>query len=243
MVARERGGKGSGARQAPDRLVRGVLAHLRVHFNATLSDHDREDLAQSAYCELLAKERRGERIQAPLALMKQIAWRDARDLLRDRREIAMDPGAMALRTLTDPRLGPEERLLKRAELARALAALGRLKPLQVAAYRARFLEGMSSREACARIGRSPSVYFGYLRTARSALEATRSEERFAPVERALLGAYVAGLGSAAERRGARRLIDADPHAAAVARRLSRRSRRDRRNRRVARLVAWARGRP
>jgi DNA-directed RNA polymerase specialized sigma24 family protein len=236
MVTRDKAHMGSGANHGAGDLVRRVVVHLRVHFKGTLSDEDHEDLAQSAYCELLAKRRRGERIEAPLALLKRIAWRDAQDLLRARREVPTDPSATTLGSLADSRLSPEERLLKRAELARALAALTRLDALQAAAYRASVLDGLCAEEACSRIGRRPSVFFGYLRAARSALEATRSAEHFAPIERALLDAYVAGLGSAAERRGARQLIDADPHAAALARRLVRQTRGRRRHRPVARIV-------
>jgi DNA-directed RNA polymerase specialized sigma24 family protein len=213
-----------------------VVIHLRVHFNLALSDEDHEDLAQSAYCELLAKRRRGERIEAPLALLKRIAWRDAQDLIRARREVPTDPSGTALGSLPDTRLSPEERLLKRAELARALAALARLNALQAAAYRASVLDGLCAEEACSRIGRRPSVFFGYLRVAKSALEATRSDEHFAPMERALLSAYVVGLGSAAERRGTRQLIDADPHAAALARRLGRQTGGRRNPAPVARIV-------
>jgi DNA-directed RNA polymerase specialized sigma24 family protein len=236
MVTQEQPVLRLGASQSPGDLVRAVVVHLRVHFNGTLSHEDHEDLAQSAYCELLAKGRRGERIEAPLALLKRIAWRDAQDLLRARREVPTDPSATTLGSLPDTRFGPEERLLKRAELARALASLARLNALEAAAYRANVLEGLCAEEACSRIGRRPSVYFGYLRAARSALEATRSEEHFAPIERALLDSYLAGLGSASERRGARQLIDADPHAAALARRLRRQTRRRRRYRPVARIV-------
>jgi DNA-directed RNA polymerase specialized sigma24 family protein len=227
MVTQEQPDVRVGASHSPGDLVRRVVVHLRAHFNLALSDEDHEDLAQSAYCELLAKRRRGERIAAPLALLKRIAWRDAQDLLRARREVPTDPSATTLGALADSRLSPEERLLKRAELARALAALACLNALQAAAYRASVLDGLCAEDACSRIGRRPSVFFGYLRAARSALEATRSAEHFAPIERALLDAYVAGLGSAAERRGVRQLIDADPHAAALARRLARGRRRHR----------------
>ena len=228
MVFQQHASLRSEASNGPGELVRRVAVHLRVSFNAALSDDDREDIAQSAYCELVEKLRRGERIERPLALLKRIAWRDACDLLRHRREVPTDPGGGALSSLPEPGPDPEERLLKRAELARALVALEALKPVQVAALRASALDGLNASEASARIGRSQRAYFGYLKDARGALEESRSGERFATAERALLAAYLRGAATEAERRSATRLIEADPHAAALARRLSRQDRRRRR---------------
>src|SRR6266540_2313459 len=119
--------------KSPDDLVREVISHLRVHFGDALTAEEREDLAQSAYCDLLGKERAGEVIDAPLALVKRIAWRDARDLLRDRREAATDPSAPLFFALRDPGATPERRLLARAALARAVEAVEELDEPQRAA--------------------------------------------------------------------------------------------------------------
>ncbi len=206
---------------SPDEQVHAVLVHLRAHFNGALSVDDREDLAQSAYCELLEKERGGEAVEAPLALMKQIAWRDARDLLRDRREAATDPSAELFRNLQDPAPGPEARLLTRAALARALEALDQLGGAEKAAYCARVVDGLAPRQACLRLGLPRSTYCHHLKRAIDAFQATLNDARFRAVELTLLAAYIAGIASLSERRRAERLINADPHAAAVARRLRR----------------------
>jgi DNA-directed RNA polymerase specialized sigma24 family protein len=205
---------------SPGDQVREVVYHLGVHFGHALSATDREDLAQLAYCELLERERLGETIEAPVTLMKRIAWRDARDLLRDRREAATDPTASIFLTLSDPGPSPESRLLARADLARALEAIERLDEPLGAAYRAR-LGGLAPRQASLALGIPRSTYCYRLRRANETLEATLDSARFRAIELALLGAYVAGIASSKERRRAERLISADPHAVAVARRLRR----------------------
>ena len=206
--------------KSPDELVREVVAHLRVHFGEALTAEEREDLAQSAYCELLDKERVGEVIEAPLALIKRIAWRDARDLLRDRREAATDPSAPLFFALRDPGATPERRLLARAALARALEAVEQLDEPQRAAHRA-CIAGLAPRAASLALGIPRSTYCYRLRRAIDTLEATVDGARFRAVELTLLGAYVAGIATVEERRRAERLVSADPHAAAVARRLRR----------------------
>lgn len=202
----------------PDDLVREVVSHLRVRFGDALTAEEREDLAQSAYCELLDKERAGEVVSAPLALTKRIAWRDARDLLRDRREAATDPSAPLFLALRDPGATPEGRLLARAALARAVEAVEQLDEPHRAAYRA-CIAGLAPRPASLALGIPRSTYCYRLRGATNTLEATVDGARFQVLEATLLSAYVAGIASVEERRRAERLVSADPHAAAVARRL------------------------
>jgi RNA polymerase sigma factor (sigma-70 family) len=200
---------------------RRVIAYLRPRFGRALNEDDFEDVAQEAWTTMLRRERRGETIRDPLAFMRSVAWRTARDMLRDRHDTAVDPSDQVLEATEDPGGSPAMRMSQRVDLARAIEAVEQLPAAERAAYRSRFLEELTTREACKRLGVARSTYHDRLRRAIESVQATLEPKRFAELERKLLGAYVAGLASRAEERRAERLIRTDPHAAAVARELQR----------------------
>ncbi len=193
---------------------RRMVSYLRRRYSKGISREDVEDLVQEALIEVFVRRRRGERIKNPIAYMRAVAWRDARDLLRARREIAIDPSDQVLAGVADPSSPPEERLDDRAELARAIEAIEQLESNHRAAYRARFIEELSTKEACRRFSLPSSTYHHRLRRAIETVQARLESKRFAAK---LLAAYVAGIASRAERRRAERLIRNDPRSAALAR--------------------------
>lgn len=196
-----------------------VVSYLRARFRGSLSDADIEDLAQGTCEVVLRKQRAGERIGDLAGLMRTIAWRDARDLIRDRREVAADPQDGSFAALEDLGAPADHLLDNRAELARAIEAVEQLEPEHRAAYRARFVDELSTRDACERLGLPRSTYHHRLRKAVDAVQATLDPCGLAEMQMQLLGAYVSGIASRAERLRAERLIRSDPHSAAVVREL------------------------
>jgi RNA polymerase sigma factor (sigma-70 family) len=209
------GGWSDGANQ----LAAAVVRHLRASFGSSLNDQDLEDLAQEALLEIHRREVAGERIRDLRAFAKRVAWRDARDLLQNHRVSPSDPQGRLLNSVEDRGGDPEARLIARAELARAIEAAERLTPEQQVVYRSRFVEQLEPRESCRRLGLNRQTYYFRLRSAVRAVHEALEADRFASIERELIGAYVAGTSGAGERRRARRLVAADPHAAALAREL------------------------
>ncbi|HXF00089.1 MAG TPA: sigma-70 family RNA polymerase sigma factor [Solirubrobacterales bacterium] len=208
-------GWSGGAKQ----IAAAVVRHLRASFGGSLNEQDYEDLAQEALLAIHRREVAGERIRDPRAFAKRVAWRDARDLVQNRCVSPSDPQGHLLNSVEDRGGDPEARMLARAELARAIEAAERLTPEQQVVYRSRFVEQLEPRESCRILGLSRQTYYFRLRSAVSAVHEALEAERFASIERELLSAYIAGTGSAGERRRARRLLAADPHAVALARQL------------------------
>lgn len=209
------GGWSDGAKQ----IAAAVVRHLRASFGGSLNEQDFEDLAQEALLEIHRREVAGERIRDMRAFAKRVAWRDARDLLQNRCVWPSDPQGRLLNSVEDRGGDPEARMIARAELARAIEAAERLTPEQQLVYRSRFVEQLEPRESCRRLGLNRQTYYFRLRSAVRAVQEALEADRFASIERELLSAYVAGTSSAGERRRARRLLAADPHAAALAREL------------------------
>jgi RNA polymerase sigma factor (sigma-70 family) len=210
---------GTGWSDSAKQIAAAVVRHLRASFKGSLNEEDFEDLAQEALLEIHRRELAGERIRDPGAFAKRVAWRDARDLLQNRCVSPSDPQGRLLNSVEDSGGDPEARLIARAELARAIEAAERLTPEQQLVYRSRFVEQLKPRESCRMLGLSRQTYYFRLRSAVSAVQEALEADRFASIERELIGAYVAGTSNAGERRRARRLLGADPHAAALAREL------------------------
>lgn len=200
---------------------RALIAYLRARFRGALTEEDFEDLAQEAWTAVLRRRAAGKPIDDVVALMRSIAWRDARDRIRDRRDAAVDPSDQLFERTEDACASPLDQLSSRAELARAIEAVEQLPTDQRAAYRARFVDGLSTRSACKRLGLPRSTYHHRLRRAVETVEETLDPERFSELQSKLVSAYVAGVASGSERRRAERLVRTDPEAAATARELRR----------------------
>jgi DNA-directed RNA polymerase specialized sigma24 family protein len=200
--------------------VRAVVAYLRHSFDGALNDQDREDLAQSAYCKLLEKQRDGEEIRSPVELMKVIAWREARAHAQAvTRPRPHDPSGHVISRLpsSDPTL--EERLDERARLALAIAAVEELPTMTQAVYRTKVVEELSIDEACRRLDLPRSTFYWHLRQAAEAVAEIRTAAGAEATTTKLLSVYLTGAASARERRSAERLLAADPRAVSIAREL------------------------
>lgn len=205
-----------------DAIRDAVIAHLRASFGRSLAEADFQDLAQEAFAQILRREAQGTEIREPQAFAKQVAWRDARDLLQARgtSEAAVaDPQGRELELVEDWRGDPEAALIRRSELSRAIEAAERLPGPEQAVYRSRFVDGLKPGEVCRRLRISRPSYYRHLRCAEVTVAAALEDKRFAAIERELIGAYVSGTATAGELRRAKRLIGADPNAAALAREL------------------------
>ncbi len=207
-------GDGNGLPTESDRQR--TVTYLRQRFSRSLSREDIEDIAQEAMVEVYVRIERGELIHDRVAYMRCVAWRDARDLIRDQREMAIDPADDTLIEITDKTARPEDRVDVRAELARSIEAVEQLGPEHRAVYRTRFVEGLSTEEASSKLGVPRSTYHYRLRRAIDTVHQTLEGDRFLVK---LLGAYVAGVASRSERKRAELLIGNDPKAAALAREL------------------------
>lgn len=196
-----------------------LVEYLRARFRGTLDHDDVEDIAQGAWETVLRKQLGGEAISDLAGYLRTIAWRDARDLIRDRREASTDPADGIFAEIADREATAEERLERRVDLAHAIEAVEQLSAEHRAAYRVRFFEHLSTEEACERLGLPRSTYRHRLRRAVDTVSANLDDSRFARLQRTLLGAYIAGVASAPERRRAELLIRTDPRAAATAREL------------------------
>lgn len=205
--------------EAADEIRLAVIRHLRASFQGSLNEHDFEDLAQETLIEIHCRVVAGEEVRDPRAFAKRVAWRKARDLVQGRRAAPSDPQDRVLTELPDGVADPEARLLARAELVRAIEAAERLTVAQQVVYRSRFVEQQTPRETCRRLKLNRQTYYSRLKAAVNAVEETLEPERFSRLERQLLSGYLAGTSSLSERRRARRLLAADPHAVAMFREL------------------------
>lgn len=211
-------GNGDWAETA-DEVRAAVIRHLRASFRGSLNEHDFEDLAQETLIEIHCRVAAGEEVRDPRAFAKRVGWRKARDMVQGRRASPSDPQDRILTELPDDGGDPERRLLVRAELARAIEAAERLTLAQQIVYRSRFVERLTPRETCRTLKLNRQTYYSRLKAAVSAVEQSLEPDRFSALERELLSGYLAGTSSRSERRRARRLLAADPHAVALLREL------------------------
>lgn len=214
------GARSNGAwAEAADEIRAAVIRHLRASFQGSLNEHDFEDVAQETLIEIHCRVVAGDEVRDPRAFAKRVAWRKARDMVQGRRAAPSDPQDRVLTELSDGGGDPEARLLARAELARAIEAAERLTVAQQVVYRSRFVEQQTPRETCRTLKLNRQTYYSRLKAAVAAVEEALEPDRFSVIERELLSGYLAGTSSPLERRRARRLLAADPHAVAMFREL------------------------
>src|SRR3954447_2402940 len=92
----------------------GILAMLRAQFPG-VPDH--EEIYQEAWAEALEREAEGHDLTEPGGLLRTIAWRRARDRLRDRSDDVIDPTSAAFNHVADPAASPDEEVEVRLEAA------------------------------------------------------------------------------------------------------------------------------
>src|SRR4051812_23489431 len=127
-----------------------VLAMLRAEFGGLWEHH--EELYQEAWTEALELRARGTPIQNVAALLRTIAWRRARDLLRNQTAEAVDPAGGLLAGLEDPAPTPAEQMQTQLDVATVRDVIDALDPRQAAALKLRFDLHLDSREIQDRLG-------------------------------------------------------------------------------------------
>lgn len=202
-------------------LQSGVTAHVRASFGGSLSEQDLEDVVQESCAAAIKRVQGGGAVENLPGFLRDVAWREARAILRSRRPaVSLDAATGSLDRMLASRTeeSAHERVAARGRLARAAEALDQLTPEERGAYRARFIEGLDSSEACRRLGMKRSTYFTRIQTASDHVSAAvwADSLRFTELERELLNAYVEGRAHGRVRRRAERLIAFDPDAAVLA---------------------------
>jgi DNA-directed RNA polymerase specialized sigma24 family protein len=124
---------------------------------------DREDIAQEAYEALFKQAKAGARIPDPESQICTIAWRLANRRVRPDRSAVfkaapVDPAGRTIGEIADESASTEEELFAAAERARAKAAVAELEPALAQIYYARHVEGLSTSEACEKLGLAKSTY-------------------------------------------------------------------------------------
>jgi RNA polymerase sigma factor (sigma-70 family) len=124
---------------------------------------DREDIAQEAYEALFKQAKAGTRIGDPKSQICTIAWRLANRRVRPDRSAVykaapVDPSGLTLTGIADESASSEEQLIATADRARAKAAVAELDPPLAQIYYVRHVEGLSTSEACQKLGLSKSTY-------------------------------------------------------------------------------------
>lgn len=201
---------------------REVIALLRARFGSALNDSDREDLYQEAWAGLLDHERRGRPVTEVGGLLKTIAWRRARDRLRNFSAEPRDPGDGALSALLDVRPTPDEQAEVKldADLCREL--IDSLGERQRTLLKLRCEWQLSPAEIQALLGIGRKAYEKALTRALKRVAAAVGEVEdgtWHERRRELLLACEAGTATEAERERARRLVERDPAARAMLRRI------------------------
>jgi len=200
-------------------VSRQILIHLRDSYRGSLTEHDFEDLTQEALAELHRRRRHGHEVREPVAFAKKVAWRRARDLIRDNHSIPRDPRDDLFELRPDEAADFDRALAAKAELARAIEAAERLPADEQAVYRSHFFEGLKPRETCQALGVRRREYYLRLERATLAVQHSLAPHRYEANQRELLSAVIGGSASAAEMRRAKRLVRNDPAAAALVREL------------------------
>jgi RNA polymerase sigma factor (sigma-70 family) len=197
-----------------------VRDRVRRSFRGSLTEADIEDAIQDAW-EALLRASRQTQIRDPRAFASDVGWRAARALARRARPIPVDPSDAALVELEDSRVSLVEQIDDRARFARLIEALEQLDDDKREAFELRFVRKLRHEEACELLGITRSAYFKRLRAAKARVEGAMGLDcrLFERRERRLLSDYVAGMLRGRAQMRARRLIAADPRAAALAREL------------------------
>src|SRR3954468_22574914 len=128
---------------------REVLAMLRAEFGG-VPDH--EELYQEAWTEALEQRARGMVIQNLPGLLRTIAWRRARDRLRNRSADAVDPSSAVFSGLADPAADLDHQAVSRLDSATLRQIIDDLEPDQAAVLKLRFDWHLEAREIQQQLG-------------------------------------------------------------------------------------------
>lgn len=178
--------------------------------------HDREELYQEAWAELLALERRGERIRHRRALLKTITWRRAADAVKQRRRVvAVDPAGLVLENAPDARALPDEQAQRHLDGDALRLVVESLDEREAAALKLKFDCQLSAKEVQEVLGIGEKLLELVVSTAyRKIAEQLEVGEDGATTwtrrQRSLLLACELGIASARQRRRVQRMLDRDP---------------------------------
>ena len=193
-----------------------VLAMLRSDFRGL---DDAEELYHDAWEELLEMRTRGERPRHVRGLLKTIAWRRARDRIRDNHSSAVDPAGPILGLQADSAPSPDEQVQVRLDGAAIRQIVEGLDPRQAAVLKLRFDWGLGAGEIRERLGitqkRFEKIVAAAYENVAAALAIEDGETQWTKQQRSLLLACEMGLASAAQRARAQRMVDEDVHCRAM----------------------------
>ena len=190
-----------------------VLAMLRAEFGGLREDH--EELYQEAWAEALELRARGTLIHNVAALLRTIAWRRARDRLRNRTADAVDPTSGLLAGLVDPAPTPAEQMQLRLDAAVVRDVIDALEPRQAAALKLRFDLHLDSSEIQQRLGLTAKTLGRIVTEAYQHIEAhlrpaADGQTPWSRRQRSLLLVCAMGLASERQRARAQRMLERDP---------------------------------
>jgi RNA polymerase sigma factor (sigma-70 family) len=191
-----------------------VLAMLHAKFRH-VGDH--EELYQEAWTEALERQASGVEIENLPGLIKLIAWRRARDVLRNTSATPTDPNGALIGSLHDPAPTPDEYAQVHVDAAVIRRVVEELAPRQQAIIKLRFDLGLSGHEIQEVLGVTAKhlekmVTRAYATVEQQLTADAHGETPWSRRQRSLLVACVLGLASEAQLARARRLLAEDPRA-------------------------------
>ncbi|PTL60249.1 sigma-70 family RNA polymerase sigma factor [Paraconexibacter algicola] len=189
-----------------------IMTMLRLEF-AGVDDH--EDLYQEAWVEALEKIKQGTEVRNLRAFLRLIAWRRARDKLRNVAATPEDPEGYLLRDQLDSGPLPDEIAQVHIDAKAVRNVIDELDERRAAAVKMRFDLGMSSTEIERALGISRKRLDKLLGSAYRLIEEQlvadeTGEAPWTRRQRSLLFTCLSGMASEGQRARAQRLVDTDP---------------------------------
>ena len=194
---------------------------LRSRFGATV---DREEIYQEAWAELLELQADGYEIEDRRKLLRTIAWRRARDRMRDWRPEPMDPASRVLALHGDPAPLPDEAAQVHLDAGAVRVIVESLDPRQAQVIKLRFEDQLELRQIRALLGMTTKTLDRLISrpATRSTTQlALRSdgESEWERRQRSLLLLCLLGRASPRQRARAQRMVEQDVHCRAMLRQL------------------------
>jgi RNA polymerase sigma factor (sigma-70 family) len=223
------------ARLRADHEERAIEREYREHREAVLGMlgaqfprlGDPEELYQEAWAELLALERRGERVRHRRALLKTIAWRRAADAVKQRRRVvAVDPAGLVLENAADQCALPDEQAQRHLDGEALRLVVESLGEREATVLKLRFDCQLSAKEVQVALGIGEKrleviVTRAYRKIAEQLEVGTDGTTAWTRRQRSLLLACELGIASARQRRHAQQMLERDPACRALLRAMRR----------------------
>ncbi len=189
-----------------------IMSMLRLEF-AGVDDH--EDLYQEAWVEALEKIQQGTEVKNLRAFLRLIAWRRARDKLRNVAAAPEDPKGDVLGEQMDISPLPDEIAQVHIDAKAVRNVIDALDERRAAAVKMRFDLGMTSVEIESALGisrkRLDKLFGSAYRLIEEQLLADETGEApWTRRQRSLLHTCLSGIASEAQRARAQHLVDTDP---------------------------------